>query len=133
MQNNKNRQSSIKSITLAVIVNTVIFFAITMIMTAISYSGDDPTGTIGIYALSSLVLCGVTGGFTVSKITPSFGMAIGMISAGICAIIYLAAALIASGGIRAAHLLNAACYLGAALLFSYVGRRKAPKRRKFRS
>ena len=133
MQNRKNTNSSVaKRLAAAIVIDAAIFLAVSLIATAIAYLGDDPTGKLGIFALATLLVSGILGGFTVSGMKSRFGSSIGASSIGICTALYLAAALILSGKLGLQHLLNAVCYLGSGLLCSYLGRKRGkarPRRR----
>lgn len=123
-------RTRVKQAIIGTVISVIVFFAITVIAALISYSTKDPTGILGIASLASLLFSGAASGFALSRARSYFGFAAAIISALIFSVIYLAASLIASGGIGLSHLMNLFCYLAVSLLFAFIGKGTPKKRRK---
>lgn len=102
---------------------------------AISADSDDPMGASGLYSLLGIVLAGALGGFVVCKMHGEGGVRHSTVCAAITSILLLLCGIIGAGGIpKASAFINYISFLGTALVFAFIGRKKEKKhkRRRFR-
>lgn len=108
-----------------------IITAMSLLFAVIATFMRDPTGSIQLLSLISLVISALINGFLVAKIKPkaSIGLYIGFSL--VCILIMLTICLISCGGkVPASAFMNYCCYLGISTFTSLITAKKGGKRKK---
>ncbi len=121
-------RGQLSSLLSGIIAAIAAFLIISLIMTAIAYSGSDPTKKIGIYSLISLALTGFVSGAVTSKLKGSGGILCALISGILITLIILTVRLII-GSLSGSFALSSLSYLGACMLGAYLLRPRARRHR----
>ena len=109
----------------------VTILILTMILAWISISTLDPTGKIGIFSLTSLIISAVISGLFASWQNPTDGVGFSIVSGLGMTLIMLLCGIIASAGrLSGGAFMNYGCYLGTYALLSYIGMRAKDKRKR---
>ena len=101
-----------------------------LIFALIAGSLDDPTGNLGIFSLCAMLISAAISGFINSRIKGEGGVGFATLVALSIVLIMLLINVIACGGkISLSAFMNYVCYLGVSALASYLGDKRAVKRR----
>ena len=99
--------------------------AISLLSAVIAYCTHDPLSLIKPLSIAAIIISAAVSAFITTKI---YSITNAILSSLMLTLIMLTAGIIAVGGIRPSAMLNYACYMATAALFSYFASRK-PKRR----
>jgi len=132
MIKNKSQKGTygIRGLLYSSIILTIIFFLVTVALTAILYRSEDPTAKAPVYSFVSLLTSGVVGGFVSSRI---YGFKTALLGAVLVALLMLLLGIIiSSGGIGIGAFMNYFCYIATSLVGAYLGRPREKKRKRHR-
>ncbi len=113
---------------LALSLGTVL--AASLVMSAVAYSSDDPTGKIGIYSLIALVASAAVSGFSVSRLCQSGGAGMTALVSLATVLILMLSGVIIGGKLGLSSVMNYLCYFGVAMLASLLGKKRERRRRR---
>jgi len=112
--------------------STLVLFSI--LAAILSLGADDPIGRTGIYSLIATVLAGATGGIIICRGRGEGGIKHSALCAAATTAVMLILGLVFSGGVPApSAFINYFSFLGSAILFSYLGRKKEHNRKRRRN
>ena len=132
MKNKDNSSPRAINILIGVAISVIIFAIATLVLTLICYNTENPTGNLGIFALSALLVSGAAGGFFLSRNKSRFGFGNTVASSIITAMIIMVISMAANGGISTFQLMNSGCYIMTSVLFAILGKggRRGRKKRR---
>lgn len=96
----------------------------------IAAGSDDPTGIIGICSLAAMIVAAIASGIFAARFKAGAGLGYYALAAlTVVLVMLLINVIISAGRVSGASFMNYGCYMGAFLLFSYLGRKKDGHRR----
>ena len=108
-----------------------LILAASLIMSAIAYASDDPTGKISVFSLIALIASAVAGGFASAVLSPEYSLGRTAITSLITVLILiLAGAIVDGGALGLSALMNYLCYFGISVLTSLFARHRKKRRRR---
>ena len=126
----KGNFAAIFAICLAISTSAVILLSMTFALVAIM--SKDPTGNLGIFSLSALLLGGAIGGFASAKIRKEGAVVFSALVALAVVMIMLIVCIIINGKIGGGAFMNYACYVGVSAFSGFLGAREKKYRRRIR-
>ena len=122
------KKSIIKPIALGAVMIWGIFLLLSLIMTAILFSGEDPTSKPALFSIIAFILSGALATLINKRIFKSYALNTPMLSALATAILYLSISAVICGGIKIGALISAACFITMTALLSLSKPKKARRR-----
>lgn len=111
--------------------SAVVLLILSLVIGGVIYMLADPLSAIDIGSLIVLLLGGVISSFIISRRSKEKQVATALLSALLlCACLLVVGAILGGGNISPRALLNYLCYIGVALIGSWLGGRKTRRRRK---
>lgn len=115
-----------KCFALCIGISAAALLVLSLIGALIAAMLDDPTGHLGVISLVVMLLSAMVGGVISSRIRGEGGVGFATLTALAIVLIMLIINIITCAGkVSPGAFMNYACYLGAASLFSYLGRKKS--------
>ena len=117
-----------KAIILGVAASLISVLLFSFIFAVISYSTENPSSSVGIFAILTLVLSGALMGAFVSRYKGDGGIGCAVISALAVALVIIIVRTIVGGSVSIPLFINCACYIAATALCSFLSRPKGKRR-----
>lgn len=100
-------------------------------MAMISYSGNDPAKSIGIFSLVTLVLSAVISGVVITRMKGEGGAKFaGLSSLSLVLILFFVALIIEKGSVPLSAFMNYSCYVGISVIAAIFGKKREKRRRR---
>lgn len=125
----KSNRGTFYGMLLSLLISLLILAAVSITVSAISYSTKDPMSLVKPLSVTAIILSAALSSFISAR---KFGSGAAAISSLVFTLIMLTVGIISSSGmVSLGAFINYLCYVGTALLFIYLASRK-PKRRRHR-
>lgn len=125
----KSNHGTFYGMLLSLLVSLLMLAALSVTVSAISYSTKDPMSLVKPLSVIAIILSAALSSFISAR---KFGVGAASISALVFTLIMLTVGIISSGAeVKLGALINYLCYIATAMLFTYLASRK-PKRRRHR-
>lgn len=109
-------------------ISVVSILLISIIFALVAEGSKDPTGNIGIFSLSALLISGAISGFVSAKIKGEKAIGFSALISLVTIFIMLMLCLIISGKVGSGALMNYLCYMLVSVFFSFIGSREKKHR-----
>ena len=107
----------LKNLVFSTLLIFALFTLLSLLITVVCYSGENPTANITLLSMAALIASGGIGSFVNMKLFYDGEFHSPLIAALISAAVYLVISLIASGRLAIPSLINVACFILISLLF----------------
>ena len=110
-------------------ISVLCILSVSFIFALISSTSNDPTGSLGIFSLSALLISGAVSGFISGKIKKEGGIGFSALMALATTLIMLIFCIIISGKVSGGAIMNYVCYIGVSTLMGFLATRKTGRAR----
>lgn len=110
-------------------ISALIIILLSLIFALIANASGDPTGNLGLFSLTALIIGAAASGFVSAKIKKEGAVVFSALVALALSLIMLIICVIMSGKISLAAFMNYLCYIGVATLSAFVGSREKKHKR----
>lgn len=110
-------------------ISALIIIFLSVIFAFIANASGDPTGNLGLFSLTTLIVGAAASGFISAKIKKEGALIFSTLVALALTLIMLLVCVIMGGGVSLSAFMNYLCYVGVAALSAFIGSREGRHKR----